>query len=144
VKIIIAHDSFKGSLTAIEVADAIELGIKEIFPEAEIIKIPMADGGEGTVQCLVNATSGKVFQEEVINPLGKKISASYGILGDLNTAVIEMAEASGITLISPEERNPFITTTYGTGQLIKSALINNKLKKKNIKKINKKFICYFT
>jgi len=122
MKIVIAPDSFKGSLTNIEVAGAIELGIKEVFPEAEIIKIPMADGGEGTVQCLVNATSGKVLQEEVINPLGKKISASYGILGDRNTAVIEMAEASGITLISSEERNPLITTTYGTGQLIKSAL----------------------
>jgi len=122
MKIVIAPDSFKGSLTNIEVADAIELGIKEVFPEAEIIKIPLADGGEGTVQCLVNATGGKVLQEEVINPLGKKINASYGILGDRKTAVIEMAEASGITLISSEERNPFITTTYGTGQLIKSAL----------------------
>jgi glycerate kinase len=122
MKIVIAPDSFKGSLTNIEVADAIELGIKEVFPEAEIIKIPMADGGEGTVQCLVNATAGKILQQEVINPLGKKINASYGILGDQKTAVIEMAEASGITLISSEERNPLITTTYGTGQLIKSAL----------------------
>ena len=122
MKIVIAPDSFKGSLTNIEVADAIELGIKEVFPEAEIIKIPMADGGEGTVQCLVNATAGKILRQEVINPLGKKINASYGILGDQKTAVIEMAEASGITLISSEERNPLITTTYGTGQLIKSAL----------------------
>jgi len=122
MKIVIAPDSFKGSLTAIEVADAIELGIKEIFPVAKIIKIPLADGGEGTVQCLVNATAGKVLQQEVINPLGKKINASYGILGDQKTAVIEMAEASGITLIPEEKRNPLITTTYGTGQLIKAAL----------------------
>jgi len=122
VKIVIAPDSFKGSLTAIEVADAIEQGIREIFPKAEIVVVPMADGGEGTVQCLVNATGGKVLREEVINPLGKKINASYGILGDRKTAVIEMAEASGLTLISSEERNPLITTTYGTGQLMKSAL----------------------
>lgn len=122
MKIVIAPDSFKGSLTAVEVADAVEEGVKSVFYDAKIIKIPLADGGEGTVQCLVNATGGKVLQEEVINPLGKKIDASYGILGDQKTAVIEMAEASGITLISSEERNPLITTTYGTGQLIKSAL----------------------
>ncbi len=122
MKVIITPDSFKGSLTAIEVAEAIEEGVKSVFHDAETIKIPLADGGEGTVQCLVNATAGKILQQEVINPLGKKINASYGILGDQKTAVIEMAEASGITLISPEERNPLITTTYGTGQLIKAAL----------------------
>ena len=122
MKVIITPDSFKGSLTAIEVAEAIEEGVKSVFYDAETIKIPLADGGEGTVQCLVNATAGKILQQEVINPLGKKINASYGILGDQKTAVIEMAEASGITLISPEERNPLITTTYGTGQLIKAAL----------------------
>ena len=122
MKVIITPDSFKGSLTAIEVAEAIEEGVKSVFHDAETIKIPLADGGEGTVQCLVNATAGKILQQEVINPLGKKINASYGILGDQKTAVIEMAEASGITLISPEERNPLITTTYGPGQLIKAAL----------------------
>ena len=122
MKVVITPDSFKGSLTAIEVAEAIEKGVKSVFYDAETIKIPLADGGEGTVQCLVNATDGKILQQEVINPLGKKINASYGILGDQKTAVIEMAEASGITLISPEERNPLITTTYGTGQLIREAL----------------------
>ena len=122
MKVVITPDSFKGSLTAIEVAEAIEEGVKSVFYDAETIKIPLADGGEGTVQCLVNATAGKILQQEVINPLGKKINASYGILGDQKTAVIEMAEASGITLISPEERNPLITTTYGTGQLIREAL----------------------
>ena len=122
MKVVITPDSFKGSLTAIEVAEAIEKGVKSVFYDAETIKIPLADGGEGTVQCLVNATAGKILQQEVINPLGKKINASYGILGDQKTAVIEMAEASGITLISPEERNPLITTTYGTGQLIREAL----------------------
>ena len=122
MKIIIAPDSFKGSLTAEEVTDAIKLGIKELFPEAEIKKIPMADGGEGTVQCLVNATDGKLLHENVIDPLGNKIVVSYGILGDQKTAVIEMAEASGLTLVPEHKRNPLITTTYGTGQLIKAAL----------------------
>jgi len=122
MKIVIAPDSFKGSLTAMEVSDAIEQGIREIFPEAEIVKIPMADGGDGTVQCLVNATGGKILREKVTGPLGNEVLASYGILGDKKTAVIEMAEASGLTLVPENKRNPLITTTYGTGQLIKSAL----------------------
>ena len=122
MKIVIAPDSFKGSLTAVEVSDAIEQGVREIFPEAEIVKIPMADGGDGTAQCLVNATGGKIFKEKVTGPLGDEVLASYGILGDKKTAVIEMAEASGLTLVPEGKRNPLITTTYGTGQLIKSAL----------------------
>lgn len=122
MKVIITPDSFKGSLTAVEVADAVEKGIKSVFKDAETIKIPLADGGEGTVNCLVNATGGKILHQEVMNPLGKEILASYGILGDQKTAVIEMAEASGLTLIPLEQRNPLITTTYGTGQLIKAAL----------------------
>jgi len=122
MKIVIAPDSFKGSLTAVEVSDAIEQGVREIFPEAEIVKIPMADGGDGTVQCLVNATGGKILRKKVTGPLGDEVLASYGILGDKKTAVIEMAEASGLTLVLEEKRNPLITTTYGTGQLIKAAL----------------------
>jgi len=122
MKIVVAPDSFKGSLTAVEVSDAIEQGIREIFPEAEIVKIPMADGGDGTVQCLVNATGGEILREKVTCPLGDEILASYGILGDKRTAVIEMAEASGLTLVPENKRNPLITTTYGTGQLIKAAL----------------------
>lgn len=122
MKIVVAPDSFKGSLTAIEVSDAIEQGIREIFPEAEIVKIPMADGGDGTVQCLVNATGGEILREKVTDPLGDEVLASYGILGDKKTAVIEMAEASGLTLVPENKRNPLITTTYGTGQLIKAAL----------------------
>jgi len=122
MKIVVAPDSFKGSLTAVEVADAIEQGIREIFPEAEIVKIPMADGGDGTVQCLVTATGGKILKEKVTGPLGDEVLASYGILGDKKTAVIEMAEASGLTLVPENKRNPLITTTYGTGQLIKAAL----------------------
>jgi glycerate kinase len=122
MKIVVAPDSFKGSLTAVEVSDAIEQGIREIFPEAEIVKIPMADGGDGTVQCLVNATGGKILREKVTGPLGDEVLASYGILGDQKTAVIEMAEASGLTLVPENRRNPLITTTFGTGQLIKFAL----------------------
>jgi len=122
MKIIVAPDSFKGSLTAIEVSDAIGKGVREVFPEAEIIKIPMADGGDGTVQCLVSATGGKILEEKVIGPLGDEVLASYGILADKKTAVIEMAAASGLTLVPEGKRNPLITTTYGTGQLIKAAL----------------------
>jgi len=122
MKIVVAPDSFKGSLTAVEVSDAIGQGVREIFPEAEIVKIPMADGGDGTVRCLVNATGGKILREKVTGPLGDEVWASYGILGDKKTAVIEMAEASGLTLVPENKRNPLITTTYGTGQLIKSAL----------------------
>ena len=122
MKIVIAPDSFKGSLTAVEIADAIGQGVKEIFPEAKIIKIPMADGGDGTVQCLVTATGGEILREKVTGPLGDEVLASYGILGGMKTAVIEMAEASGLTLVPENKRNPLITTTYGTGQLIKAAL----------------------
>jgi len=122
MKIVVAPDSFKGSLTAVEVSDAIGQGVREIFPEAEIVKIPMADGGDGTVQCLVNATGGEILREKVTGPLGDEVWASYGILGDKKTAVIEMAEASGLTLVPENKRNPLITTTYGTGQLIKAAL----------------------
>jgi glycerate kinase len=122
VKIVVAPDSFKGSLTALEVSDAIEKGIREVFPEAEIIKIPMADGGDGTVECLVNATGGEILREKVIGPLRNEILAHYGILGDKKTAVIEMAAASGLTLVPENKRDPLITTTYGTGQLIKAAL----------------------
>ena len=122
MKIVVAPDSFKGSLTAVEVSDAIEQGIREIFPEAEIVKIPMADGGDGTVQCLVNATGGEILRKKVTDPLGDEVLASYGILGDKKTSVIEMAEASGLTLVPKNRRNPLITTTYGTGQVIKAAL----------------------
>jgi len=122
MKIVIAPDSFKGSLTAIEVSDALEKGVKAVFPEAKVEKIPMADGGEGTVQCLVNATQGKMYDKEVIGPLGEQVVASFGVLGDQDAAAIEMASASGLPLIPSEKKNPLITTTLGTGQLIKAAL----------------------
>ena len=122
MKIVIAPDSFKGSLSAKEVADAIEIGIRRVFQDIEIMKIPMADGGEGTVQALVDATDGRIVRLKVLDPLCREIDSFYGILGDDTTAVIEMAAASGLTLLKEEERNPMITTTYGTGQLIKHAL----------------------
>lgn len=122
MKIILAPDSYKGSMTAKQACEAMELGIKRVLPQAEIIKVPMADGGEGTVQSLVDATGGQIYTANVTNPIGRKIKASYGILGDGETAVIEMAEASGLFLIPENRRNPLRTTTYGTGELIKAAL----------------------
>lgn len=122
MKIVIAMDSFKGSLTALTASRAFETGLRSALPEAEIISIPMADGGEGTVQALVDATGGKIIREWVTGPLGDPVEAFYGILGDERTAVIEMAAASGLPLVPSEKRNPFITTTYGTGELIKRAL----------------------
>ncbi|TBL80346.1 glycerate kinase [Paenibacillus thalictri] len=122
MKIVLAPDSYKGSLTAKQACDAMEEGILRAAPHAEIAKVPMADGGEGTVQSLIDATGGKLLTVEVTGPLGDKVKASYGILGDGETAVIEMAEASGLYLIAAENRNPLATTTYGTGELIRAAL----------------------
>ena len=122
MKIVVAPDSFKGSLSALQAAEAIEQGMRKVFPDAMIKKTPMADGGEGTVQSLVDATGGQLLVERVADPLGNEIEAEYGILGDRTTAVIEMAAASGLTLVPFDRRNPLVTTTYGTGQLIKAAL----------------------
>lgn len=122
MKVIIAPDSFKGSLSAIEVADHIEKGILSVFPGAEIIKVPMADGGEGTVQTLVDATGGKIIRKKVTGPIGEKVEAYFGILGNKKTAIIEMATASGLTLLHEDKKNPLLTTTYGTGELIAYAL----------------------
>ncbi len=122
MKIIIAPDSFKGSLSSIEVADAVEKGIKAIDSSIEIVKIPMADGGEGTVESLINYSGGEIVHLNVSNPLGDKITAYYGLLGDGKTAIMEMARASGLPLIPEEKRNPLKTTTFGTGELIRDAL----------------------
>ncbi|URL06137.1 glycerate kinase [Avibacterium sp. 21-595] len=122
MKILIAPDSFKESLTALEVAEAIEIGFKKIFPQAQYCKIPMADGGEGTVQSLVDATEGKLIQCTVTAPLGNKIDAFWGLSGDGKTAFIEMAAASGLHLVPMEARNPLKTTSFGTGELILEAL----------------------
>lgn len=122
MKIVVAPDSYKGSLTAKEVADCIENGIKKVDRNIEIVKVPMADGGEGTVQSLVDATAGEIVNLRVKDPLMREIDSFYGILGDGKTAIIEMAAASGLPLLNKKERNPMKTTTYGTGQLIKDAL----------------------
>lgn len=122
MKIVVAPDSFKESLSAMEVAQAIEKGFRAVFPDAQIEKIPMADGGEGTVQSLVDATGGKIITKEVTGPLGEKVTAFFGVLGDGKTAVIEMAAASGLHLVPMEKRNPLLTTTRGTGELILAAL----------------------
>lgn len=121
-KYVVAPDSFKESMTAKEVCNAMERGIKQANPAAEVIKVPMADGGEGTVDSLVDATNGQRVTVEVTGPLGNKISAYYGILGNGTTAVIEMAKASGLEIVEKEKRNPMITTTFGTGELIRDAL----------------------
>lgn len=121
MKIIIAPDSFKGSLSALEVARAIQKGIKNADTTIETVVVPMADGGEGTVQSLVDATDGRIIELNVHDPLFRKIKSFYGIMGDGKTAVIEMAAASGLPLLKPEERNPLKTTSYGTGELIKDA-----------------------
>ncbi|MGF9946809.1 glycerate kinase [Priestia megaterium] len=122
MKIVIAPDSFKESLTALRVCEAVEKGIRIHFPNAEISKVPMADGGEGTVQSLVDATGGQIIQAKVTGPLGKEVEAFYGIFGDGKTAVIEMAAASGLHHVPVDKRNPLITTTRGTGELILKAL----------------------
>jgi len=122
MKIVIAPQGFKGNLTALEVARAIEEGVKRIVPDAETVLKPMADGGEGTVQALVDATGGKMMSTEVTGPLKERVNAHWGILSDNTTAVIEMASASGLPLVPAEKRNPLITTTCGTGELIRAAL----------------------
>ena len=122
MKILIAPDSFKESLTSIEVADYLKEGFKKADKNFEITKLPLADGGEGTVKSLVAATDGEIKKKEVTAPLGNKVEAIYGILGDEKTGVIEMATASGLPLVPKDKRNPARTTTYGTGELIKAAL----------------------
>ncbi|MGF1764008.1 glycerate kinase [Aliivibrio kagoshimensis] len=123
MKVVIAPDSYKESLTAKEVCNAIEAGFKRVFPDAEYVSVPVADGGEGTVQSLVDATNGQLIDVELTGPLGEPVAAFFGVLGDgSNTAVIEMAAASGLHHVPPLQRDPKITTSFGTGELILSAL----------------------
>lgn len=118
----LAFDSFKGSLRSDEVADAFEEGIRTVLPLVNIRKVYIADGGEGTAEALVKNLNGKFVHSRVCDPLGRTITASYGIIEKERTAIIEMATASGLTLLSPEERNPLKTHTYGTGQLVIDAM----------------------
>jgi glycerate kinase len=120
--ILVAPDSFKESLTAAEVAEHIAAGIHKVLPSAHVIQIPLSDGGEGLTDALITGTSGRFIRQQVTGPLGDQVTAKYGILGDNRTAVIEMAEASGLALVPPALRNPMITTTYGTGELMRAAL----------------------
>ena len=122
MKIVIAPDSFKDSLSAEKVADAIAAGLADVMPHAQLVKCPMADGGEGTVEAIVAAGNGQLRRNHVQGPLGAPVEAHWGWLPDSHTAIIEMAEASGLQLLKPEQRNACITSTFGTGELIRAAL----------------------
>lgn len=122
MKIVLAPDSYKESASAKEICLAMESGIRRVFPEAEIIHVPMADGGEGSTESLVDATQGEIVYHIVRGPLGDPVEGMIGIHGNQNVAIIEMASASGIQLIDPSARNPLLTSTYGTGQLIAECL----------------------
>ncbi len=121
-KIVVAIDSFKGSLSTFEAGSAIESAAKEVFEDIEVVISPIADGGEGTVDAIISATGGELFEAEVSNPLGKRIKATYGFIKETKTAIIEMSAAAGITLIGECERNPMNTTTYGVGEMILDAV----------------------
>lgn len=121
MKVLIAIDSFKGSLTSLEAGTAAAEGIKRVYPDSECDILTVADGGEGTVDALMSALSGEAVTVEVSDPLGRRIKAQYGITGD-GTALIEMSAAAGITLLKKEELNPLMTTTYGVGEMIKDAV----------------------
>jgi glycerate 2-kinase len=122
MKIVIAPDSFKESMTAAEVCSAVEAGFRKVLGDAEFVHVPVGDGGEGTVQSVVDATNGRIVEITATGPLGEKVDAFYGLTGDGKTAVIEMAAASGLHLVPREQRNPLVTTTRGTGELILDAL----------------------
>ena len=122
MKIVVAPQSFKGSLTAREAAEAMARGIAQVLPDADVVMLPMADGGEGTVDALVFATGGSTIGAEVTGPLGDKVTATWGVLGDGQTAVVEMAAASGLVLVPPDRLDPLTATTYGTGELVRAAL----------------------
>jgi len=122
MKIVIAPDSYKESLSALAVAAAIEQGFCEIFPGAEYVKLPVADGGEGTVEAMVAATEGEIVRVRVTGPLGEPVEGFYGRSGDQKSAFIEMAAASGLEMVPPARRNPLKTTSWGTGELIRHAL----------------------
>jgi glycerate kinase len=122
LRILVAPDSFKGSLSAVQVAAAMARGIAAVFPEAEILQVPMADGGEGTVAALVTATGGRLLHRVVQGPMGAPVEAPWGISGDGTTAFIEMAAASGLPLVPEADRDPRLASTIGTGELIRAAL----------------------
>ena len=120
MKIVIASDSFKGSMSSLDVATAASAGVIEVYPDSEIVSVNVADGGEGTVEAIVDALGGEIVEVQVSDPLGRKIETSYGIAGE--TAILEMAAASGLPLLTVEERNPWATSTLGTGEMIMDAI----------------------
>ncbi|MDO5477726.1 MAG: glycerate kinase [Clostridia bacterium] len=122
MKVTVAIDSFKGSLSTFEAGSAAKDGIKKVFPEAEVVISPLADGGEGTVDAVVSANNGEYITATVTGPLGEKVDAKYGIIPERKLAVMEMSAAAGITLVPEEKRTPLDTTTYGVGEMIKDAL----------------------
>ena len=121
-RVVVASDSFKGCLSSLQVADAVEAGVKSVCPSCEVVKLAVADGGEGTVQALATAMNGEIVSILVKDPLGREVSASYAMIREKETAVIEVSAASGLTLLSPQERNPLAASSYGSGQIISDAL----------------------
>ena len=122
MKIVIAPQAFKGSISALDAATAASKGIKRVFPLAEIVSVPVADGGDGTLETLIEGSGGNIHEIEVMGPLGERRPAEWGAMGDGVTAVIEMARTSGLALLAEEERNPLITTTYGLGEAMRQAM----------------------
>ena len=122
MKIVIAPQAFKGSLSALEAARAMEEGVRRGLSDAQTVLVPVADGGDGTLQTLMDSSGGRILEQEVTGPLGEAVSARWGIMGDGDTAVIEMAQAAGLALVPPEKRNPLFATTYGVGELIRHTL----------------------
>ena len=122
MNVLIAIDSFKGSLSSMQAGQAAAEGIKRVYPDAEIVVRPIADGGEGTVDALVSGMGGEMQYIPVTGPLGQTVEAAYGIIYESRTAIIEMSAAAGITLVPATERNPMNTTTYGVGEIIMDAI----------------------
>jgi glycerate kinase len=122
LRVVVAPDSFKGSLSATQVAQAIGAGVLRAVPDAELVLVPLADGGEGTVDAFVTAVGGQIVAVSATDPLGERVESFVGLLDDGETAIVEMAAASGLPLVPDDKRNPMLTTSYGTGELIKAAL----------------------
>ena len=122
MNIVIAIDSFKGSLASLEAGEAVRTGIRKVFPQAEVLVLPLADGGEGTVEALTRGLGGRFREVSVTGPLGEKVTARYGILPDNKTAVMEMAAAAGLPLVPEGQRNPLHTTTFGVGEMLLDAM----------------------
>ncbi|MFC7062382.1 glycerate kinase [Halobacillus seohaensis] len=122
MKVVVASDSFKGSASARKVCDSVKTGILNVIPGAQVLSLPLADGGEGTMENFVYSSNGKIIDVTVTDPIGRTVNAAYGVMGDGETVIIEMAQASGLPLLEKNERDPMNATSYGTGELIKHAL----------------------